>query len=313
MSGVLPPSTTIGAPARASMVTTKRLAWLRFGASLVRRVVAEPLTHFVLAGFALFVAGSVYQRETNLYRIVVTPQHVRQIADAYTLQFGTRPDPRTLEGLVERDIDDEILYREGVAMKLDRDDEIIRRRILQKAGFVLQDLELPAEPTEAELAAYYQAHASRYMTPPQATFTHIYFAPDRGGDAASKARALETLRRLAPGLARAPEKGDNFPDLYDFSAYEPAQVQRLFGRTPFSQVVFTAPVGRWTGPFRSGYGWHLARVSARAAPARPPLSAVRGKVRDDYLQEASSQANKQAFAKLASRFSIVREDRKAQP
>jgi hypothetical protein len=280
---------------------------------VLRRIAAEPLTHFIVLGAALFIAGQIYQADTQTYRIVVTPGRVRQLADAYAAQFGQRPDPRSLEQLVQRDVDDEMLYREGMALKLDQDDEIVRRRIVQKTQFVLQDLSPPDEPTDTQLSSYYAAHAAHYVTQPRATFTQIFFSADNGGDAAAQARAGAALRALPPGVTRAPERGDAFPDDYDFAAYEPEQVQRLFGQTPFAAAVFSAPVGHWAGPFRSGYGWHLVYVSALQAPTQPPLADVHDRVRADYLQDAQDAANKAAFDKLAARFSVVRQDLGQQP
>ncbi len=277
------------------------------------RVLAEPLTHFVIAGLALFLAGRAYQIETDLHRIVVTPAHVNQLANEYALQFGARPDASTLNALVQRDIHDEILFRQGLALKLDQGDEIVRRRVVQKMQFLMQDLHPPAEPTEAELEAYYAVHAAHYEAPPKISFSHIYFSSDNGGDAAARARAEAALKTLPAGVTRAPERGDVFPDLYDFSAYEPEQIYRLFGRTPFSDAALHAPPGRWVGPLHSGYGWHLLYIESRQAADRPPLSAVRDAVRSDDLQAAQDRANDAAFASLARDFRVVRADRPSSP
>jgi len=279
----------------------------------LRRILAEPLAQFVIAGFVLFLAGRIYQTETDVHRIVITPAHVNQLANDYALQFGARPDASTLDALVKRDIHDEVLFRQGLALKLDQGDAIVRRRVVQKMQFTLQDLHPPAEPTEAELQAYYAAHAAHYEAQPKVSFTHIYFSSDKGGDAAAKARAEAALKALPPGVTRAPERGDAFPDLYDFSAYEPEQVYRLFGRTPFSDAALTTPAGHWVGPLHSGYGWHLLYVESRQAAEHPPLGAVRDAVRSDYLQEAQDKANDAAFAKLARDFHVVRADKAGAP
>jgi hypothetical protein len=277
------------------------------------RVLKEPLFHFVVVGFALFLAGRAYQTRTDVYRIEVTPAHVAQLSRGYALQFGTPPDRATLEQLVQDDVHDEMLFRQGRALKLDQDDEIVRRRVVQKEQFLIQNLHPPAEPTDAELAAYYAAHADHYAAPSRAGFSHIYFAIGPGGDAVARTRAQAALARIPAGVTRGPERGDAFPDLYDFSAFEPEQVERLFGRTEFARAVFTAPTGHWAGPFRSAYGWHLLYVATRDAPNRPPLAEVRERVRSDYLQDAQDRANAAAFAQLARRFTIVRGDRKAAP
>ena len=271
-------------------------------------VAREPLAHFVVAGLALFLAASLYQRQTDQYRIVVTPAHVAELANAYALQFGDKPDAPTLDALIKRDVHDEVLYREGKALKLDQGDQIVRRRVVQKMQFLMQDLNAPAEPTDAQLQAYYDAHAVHYALPARATFSHIYFSADNGGDNAARARAAAVLKRLPDKTTRAPDLGDAFPDLYDFAAYEPEQISRLFGHTPFSDAVQTSPIGHWVGPFKSGYGWHLLYIDSREAGARPPLAQVRDAVRTDYLQDAQDGANQAAFDKLAKRYHVVRED-----
>jgi peptidyl-prolyl cis-trans isomerase C len=274
----------------------------------VSRIAREPLAHFVVAGFVLFLAATIYQSQTDQHRIVITPAHVAELAKAYALQFGDKPDAQTLDALIKRDVHDEVLYREGKSLKLDQDDQIVRRRVVQKMQFLMQDLNAPAEPTDAQLQAYYDTHAVHYALPARATFSHIYFSPDNGGDDAAKARATAVLKRLSDKTTRAPDLGDAFPDLYDFAAYDPEQIARLFGHTPFSDAVQTSPIGHWVGPFKSGYGWHLLYIDSREAGARPPLAQVHEAVRADYLQDAQDGANQAALDKLAKRYQVVRED-----
>jgi len=280
---------------------------------LLMRILNEPLLHFALAGFALFIVGRVYQEQTSVYRIVETPAHTAQVANSYALQFGSQPDAVTLDALVKRDLHDEILFRQGVALGLDKDDEIVRRRVVQKMEFLLQDLHPPPEPTDVQLMAYYNAHKSHYVEPAHVTFSHIYFSSDKGGADAAQKRAEAVLAKLPAETTRAPDLGDPFPDLYDFSNYDSGQVFRLFGHTPFADALFKAPVKKWSGPFRSAYGWHLIYVDAHKSEESPPLSKVRDAVRTDYLQDAQDKANHAAFADLAKQYTIVREDQKRAP
>jgi hypothetical protein len=265
----------------------------------------EPLVHFCVLGIVLFLAGESYRRNVDLHRIVITPERAAQIANRYALQFGARPDAATLAMLVDRDAHEEILFRQGLALHLDRDDEIVRRRVVEKMRFLLQDGQAPSEPGDAELARYYAAHATHYVTPVRVTFSHVYFSAGEGDDAA-RLRAGQALAKLVQAGGRARDLGDPFPDLYDFAAYEPDQVFRLFGRTPFSDAVLSAPVGEWSGPFKSSYGWHLIHVDARQPARHPDLAEVRDRVRRDYLEQAQSESNADAFARLARDFTIVR-------
>ena len=258
----------------------------------------EPLLHFILAGLVVFWIGEIRKDHTDLHRIVITPQRKAHLTSQYALQFGTRPDAPTLKELVNGDVRDEILFREGLALGLDKDDEIVRRRIIQKMQFLLEDVQPPAEPDDVRLETYYRAHLDRYSLPTRTTFSHIYFS-------AARQRALAVLQHLPAGSERAPESGDPFPDLYDFSNYGREQVERLFGHSEFSQAVVSDPPGRWAGPFRSAYGWHLLYVQSRQPGMARPFAEVRDQVRADYLLEEQHRANDAALRQLERKFTIV--------
>jgi hypothetical protein len=115
------------------------------------------------------------------------------------------------------------------------------------------------------------------------------------------------LAGLSEAVERAPERGDNFPDLYDYAGFGPDAARRLFGDSELSRSLLTAPVGRWAGPFRSSYGWHLVRVLSVAAPTIPPFAAVRARVRDDLIASRQAAANRDSFQALRARFTVVRD------
>ena len=287
-----------------------RNAGSRLGRRFVR-IFHEPLVHFFLVGLILFVAADAYKRATNVYRIDITPERIAALELSYRQQFGTPPTPAAREALIDRYIDEEVLFREGLAMGLDRGDEIVRRRVVQKMQFLQQDLAPPREPTDQDLRAWYASHLSQYAIPPRVSFTHIFFSPDQGGDAGAQERAKAVLARLDGSVKRAPERGDNFPDLYDYTGFGPEEAARLFGATPLVQALFNAPTGRWVGPYRSGYGWHLLLISGRRPPQSPPFDAVRDQVRADRLAAGEAEENHRAFEALKSRFVVVRHDRSA--
>lgn len=274
--------------------------------AMFRTLIREPLVHFVLAGLVLFLAGEVHHSRIDARRIVVAPERVAHLADRYELQFGEQPDAQTLAQLVESDVEEEMLFRRGLALQLDKDDEIVRRRIVQKMRFLLEDVSAPSEPSEAELSSYYQTHAARYADPVRVTFSHVYFSGD-GDEQAARQRASRALDLLVSGKRTASELGDPFPDRYHFSAFEPEQLYRLFGRTEFSAAALSSPTGRWVGPYRSAYGWHLVHVDARSEAQPLQLATVRDRVRTDYLLDAQARTNASAFEALEREFAVVRE------
>ena len=184
--------------------------------------------------------------------VVVDPARVGQIARTYRQLYGFSPAPVTLRSLINSYIDEEIFYREGVALGLDKDDEVVRRRVVQKMQFVADNLRTPANPSEAELLGFYKSHLAQFSTPATVSFSHIFFSTARDGEAGTLARARAALAKLSDRQARAPQLGDAFFELYDYSGLQPEQAARLFGNTPIVPALFGAPVGRLVRPIPLG-------------------------------------------------------------
>jgi hypothetical protein len=177
---------------------------------------------------------------------------------------------------------------------------------VQKVEFVNQDLDADAAPAETELVRFYTAHSARYLAPATASFTQLYFSPDSEGDAAARTRALRALALLERGASNdALGSADTFVDGADFAAMSAANAERLFGNTPVSAALFKAPIGHWAGPFKSGYGWHVVRVTAREASRPEDFATVRSRVLTDYLADARDRRNNAEFRRLASKYHIV--------
>ncbi len=271
----------------------------------VRRVLREPLLHFFLLGLLLFLAGEWHRQATDPYRIVMGPDRIAKIASDYRMQYGVPPTVVQLKTLVDRYADDEVLFREGEALKLGDGDEIVRRRVVQKMQFLVENLRAPAEPGNAQLLAFFNANKARYVTPDRRAFTHIYFSPDKGGEAAARARALAVLATLKSSTTRAPQRGDAFPDLYDYSGFSIDEATRLFGHAEFADALFRAPVGKWSGPYRSGYGYHLLLVQSDSPPSLPAFASIRDRLRSDYLDDVQKRQDDANFANLRSKYTFV--------
>lgn len=286
-------------------VATPGLEW-RAG-DVLARIAREPLTHFLAIGLSLLLlaqwrAGS----ETDRYRIVVDAAAERRLEATYQQQYGAAPSSEQLQFLIDSYVRQEILYREGLALGLDRDDEIVRRRVAQKYEFLQQDASIVREPSDAEVESFYQSNRERYAVPQRVSFSHVYFSPE-SGDAAARARASDALGALESGQAtRAPDRGDRFADRYDFASVDPSAVRRLFGDSAFADDLFRAPVHRWSGPYRSGFGWHLVYVDERFGARIRPLDEVRERVRADAMAAVRLKKSTQAFDEVARKYTIAR-------
>jgi peptidyl-prolyl cis-trans isomerase C len=277
----------------------------------VRRVLREPLIQFLLLGAALFAGTQMVARHTSVMnrQVVVDTPVEQRLAKLYELQMGAMPSRAQLDTLVERYIHDEILYREALRAGLDRDDEIIRRRLIQKIEFLDEDLAAIPEPSEQALQAFYRAHVSRFTAQPSVTFNHVYFSADSAGSQAARRRA-EAVRVVLQSQPRTdgPELdslGDPSPLPSSYTDLDEPDARRLFGQTQIVHELFTQPSGTWTGPFRSGYGWHLIRVTQRTSDAAEPFESARERVKQAYIEHAKQEANRQRYDQSRARYIIT--------
>lgn len=266
----------------------------------------EPLVHFLLLGALLF-ALNAWREERGAdskspASIEVTPAVIERLRAGYERQFGQAPGARELRGLVTAHIREEVLCREALALGLDRDDSIVRQRLAQKMEFLTDDLVGAAEPAESALQAYFATHATRYARPARLSFRHLYFSKEKRG-AGAEAVARDARAALAEGANEA-SLGDGFLHGFEFVQREPEELSALFG-PEFTARLGTLPVGDWTGPVASSYGWHLVRVDQRMKPEPVTLAQARQAVLRDFQEEQRRTANRDIFERLKQRYQIT--------
>jgi hypothetical protein len=200
---------------------------------------------------------------------------------------------------------EEVLYREALAVGLDRNDVVVRRRMVQKMELLTQDLATLADPTDAELQAFFQERGEDYRIPPRLSFSHVYFNLDRRGNAVEDdARSvLVELRAETPPPLRAPERGDAIMIDDDFAQATPDEVRRIFGNR-FAEAVFKLEPG-WHGPIVSGYGLHLVNVGERVEGRIPEYGEVRERLVDDFNRRRRDRANEALYKSLAVQYEII--------
>ena len=266
----------------------------------------EPLLHFVLLGALIFAVNAWREPRRAAVvataRIEVTAAVVERLCAGYARQFNRAPDEEELRGLVTGHIREEVLCREALALGLDRDDTIVRRRLAQKMEFLTDDITGAAEPDEAALQRFFAENAARYAKPARVSFRHVYLSKEKRG-AGVDAAAREALAALGKGVSDD-TLGDAFLHGFEFSEREPEDITALFGRE-FAAQVATLREGAWSGPVASSYGLHLVRVEARAEPKPVALEAVRAAVLRDFNDERRRTANREIFGRLRERYQVA--------
>ena len=273
----------------------------------MKRLLREPLVHFLAIGLLLFVLFGLVNDDQAVRadRIDISEADVAQLVAIFSKQWQREPDPQELQALIDGRIREEVLYREALAMGMDKDDTIVRRRLAQKVEFLMGDVSGVTEPDDATLGAYLEANAERYREPPRLSFSHVYFSTDRRGERAqSDAEALlKRLQASSPRVTQAPDEGDTFmlPRVYVDRRTD--EIARDFG-SDFATGISSLEPKQWHGPLPSAYGLHLVYVGSREASRLPPLEQVRTRVANDWLVEQRQAADERIYEQLRARYQI---------
>jgi len=276
----------------------------------MKRLFKEPLVHFLVLGALLFAGYGLLNRNGAPApgRVVVSQGQLASMRAAFTRTWQRPPSREEWEGLIRDRVREEVYCREALALGLDKDDIIIRRRLRQKMEFVTDDVVAQAEPDEAELAEFLARHPDRFRVEPRFTFWQVYLNPAKHGEnlARDTAQLLAQLNQ-AGGNAGFAALGDSFLLEHQFAAVPASEVAKQFGEDFAAKLAGIAP-GQWQGPVESGYGVHLVFVSERTEGQLPALADVRDAVRREWDNARRLEANEKFYQELLKRYTVTIEN-----
>lgn len=276
----------------------------------MKPLLREPLLHFLLIGAALFAAYHYLQPARgavpSAQEIQLSLDDLSQLVVLFQSQWRRDPTTEELGRLVEQKVQSEVLYREGLTLGLDKNDEIIKRRMAQKMQFLAEDVAAAREPTTAELKAWYAKNTDKFAMPKRVSFRHLYFSPDRRGTNA-RADAATLLAQLAgqPEAVKIPESST---DPFMFQEYYRDRAPDFLGKEfgpQFALAVEKLPTGSWQGPVESGFGWHLVFVDT-AIPGRvPDFEEIETDVKTAWLGEQKVLAWDKAYQEMRAKYTVL--------
>lgn len=278
-------------------------------ASLLGRLMREPLVHFLCIGAALFCLYGLKRPaapspEAGPGRIVITEDDLRQLAGLWRIQWGRAPTPDELRRLVDGQVREEVYVRQALAAGLAYQDILVRRRLAFLAASEAGG-EAIAAPTEAQLREFYVSARDSFAPVAELTFRQIYFS-DRVRSGRSKEEAILARDALAGRDAAEPAAGrlgdlTEFPDRLEVQT--PDEVAALFGQ-PFAAALTRLPAGSWQGPVPSQGGWHLVFIEKAVTGPVPPFEAVREQVEQAFKLARREQDQQQAYAVMRARYVV---------
>jgi len=273
------------------------------------QLVKEPLVQFLLIGtciYGLYALVGTPAEDAAERSIIVDAARVESFARQWQQRWNRPPTRQELDGLIDTFVREEILYRQAVAMGLDEDDPVTRRRMAQKLEFLTNDLALLKEPSEAELEQFFDANQARYRDANLISFNQVFLDPDQRGEATlgDAARILAELRASSDPEAAALDAGDRLMTQSTFHEASRIEVQRQLG-SGFADAVMKLVPRKWHGPVLSGYGVHLVYVHEVQHAPPAVIEDVQQQVLEEWQQEQQEKFNAEFYASLKSRYDIV--------
>ena len=271
---------------------------------MFKRILHDPLFHFLLLGAAIFAiyGFATRHRIDKPGEIVVTQGTIENLVTGFTRTWQRPPTDEELQGLVRDYIREEAAYREALVMGLDRDDMIVRRRLRQKLEFLSDDLTSRTEPSDKDLQTFLAAHPESFQREASFSFNQIYLNPQihRANLRHDESRLMNLLQK---GHPVATALGDPFLLPQSFQGLTLADVKKTFGEQ-FASALSALPVGQWRGPVPSSYGEHLILLSKRTERYMPALAEVRDQVRREWFDARRIEATNRLYEALLRRYTV---------
>ena len=262
----------------------------------IPKPIRSPFFGFLLMGSLLFFFESL--TDSDRKPIVVSMAQQQRLATLWETQTGSIATPEQIESLIRNWIEEEVLYQEALRLGLDHEDSIVRRRMIQKLGFIAES-DPPGTEAEVSLDEYYQQNLNNYTLPERYTFEQLYFE--------RKANADEALAVIALG-----ESSRNFGEFsmlnsqYAFRSRQ--EIDTTFG-SGFAEKFDRSKLNSWQGPYASGLGFHLVQIKKIHRAEVTPLDAIRDRVRMDFQKDKEVFARKEFLRNLSEQYSVTIESK----
>jgi len=278
--------------------------------STVKRWLREPLLHFLLIGLVLFGVYTYTNRGRigieSPRQIVLSLDELATMTAYFESQWHRRPTPQEFQAMVEDKIKQEVLYREGLVMGLDKGDTIVKRRMAQKVQFLAEDVAAAHEPSTAELKAWFEKNTDKFALPSRYSFRHVYFSPDKRGT-----NAHDDATKALARIAGQPEDSPLIPSMADRFMFQdyygdraPSAIAKEFG-PQFAVALEKLKPGSWQGPIESGYGLHLVFVDTVIPGRIPAFEEVESEVKTAWLGDQKAQAWQKAYQEMRAKYTVL--------
>ena len=268
---------------------------------ILQRFLREPLFHFILIGGLFFLIYSTVNDTfgNSTDTIVITPERIRQIEAEFKGVWNRAPSDEELDNLIKGEVRSEVYYRDALALRLDENDAVVRRRLRQKMEFLTDTGVYLQEPSEAELASYFLVNKQDYRIEPRLAFEQLYL-----GKSPTKDLVVQTLYTLSRNQAiESATIGQSTLLPAQLKLSQPGAIDSVFGQGFYHQIAELTP-GEWAGPVTSVYGTHVVRTLDGQPGRIPVLEEIRDSVINNWKTSKVLENREQDYLERRNRYTV---------
>lgn len=268
---------------------------------IVKKIALEPLFHFLVVGFVLYLFYDVSSDEQVKSKkiIEISPQELQQIKSEYKKEFSKDISEDELDASIQKKYYEKMLLNEAYSLGLEKQDELISKRLLEQMQHIMTGSAV-MEPSEELLYKYYEKNKGDYSSINTLTFSQIYFYNPKNEAIFTTLKALQ-IADVNP--LKASSFGEESASSNQIKDVTFGEVEELYGKY-FASKVFSLKRGMWHKAIQSKYGVHLVYVTDKNVGEPYSFDEIQERVYADYMQEERQKKEDEAYRKISSQYSL---------
>ena len=271
----------------------------------MKKFLTTPLVQFLFFGALIFLGYFLLNPTQNTEdTIIIDDNQFNRIISIFQKQWNRNPSEEELNDLLQARVNEEILYREALKMGLDKNDEIVKRRLSQKFEFLTTDMANLNEPTKDDIQKFYEEKKEKYQVDPIFSYAQIYINIDKRNDVMNYARSVKKQiegKEITPELLE--ENSDQFPIALYIEKVSKSEIITRMG-DDFYDKIKSLEIDKWSDPLQSSFGLHLIYPTEIIKVAEPDLNTIYNVLKRDYLYDYQSNINETLLNEYKNNYTV---------
>lgn len=269
---------------------------------IVKKIALEPLFHFLVFGFILYVFYNLSSDEPLKSKkiIEISSHELQQIQSEYKKEFHKEMRKEELEAFKQKKYYEKMLLNEAYSLGLEKQDEFITQRLLKQMKHIMVSSSSVVEPSEEELYQYYEKNKEDYSVINSLSFSQIYFANPKNEGIETTLSALQ-LAEVNASQASSFGEESSIPNQINNATFN--ELEEMGGKY-FASKLFSLKKGVWHKPVLSKLGAHVLYVREKNVGEAYSFDEVQDRVYGDYLEEARKKREDAAYKKISSQYTF---------